>query len=48
MRRLEVLDTDGGVWLLPDAVELWPSTPSMIFRLLTSLLPRDHELAHDA
>jgi hypothetical protein len=48
VRTLEVLDTDAGVWLvIPDgaSVELWPSTPTTVFRLLTSLLPRDHELA---
>jgi hypothetical protein len=48
VRALEVLDTDAGVWLvIPDgpSVELWPSTPTMVFRLLTGLLPRDHELA---
>ena len=49
VRALEVLDTDAGVWLvIPDgaAVELWPSTPTMVFRLLTGLLPLDHEIVH--
>ena len=48
MRSLEVLDTDAGVWLvIPDggSVELWPSTPTMVFRLLTGLLPVDREIA---
>ena len=48
VRALEVVDTDEGIWLVvPDGagVELWPSTPTMVFRLLTGLLPRDHELA---
>jgi hypothetical protein len=48
VRALEVLDTDAGVWLvIPDgaSVELWPSTPTTVFRLLSGLLPRDHELA---
>jgi hypothetical protein len=48
VRALEVVDTDTGVWLVvPDAdhVELWPSTPTAVWRLLTALLPRDHELA---
>jgi hypothetical protein len=48
VRALEVLDTGAGIWLvIPDdpSVELWPTTPTMVFRLLTGLLPRDHELA---
>jgi hypothetical protein len=48
VRALEVVDTDAGLWLvIPDlpSVELWPTTPTMVFRLLTGLLPRDHELA---
>jgi hypothetical protein len=48
VRAVEVLDTDAGVWLvIPDgaSVELWPSTPTTVFRLLCGLLPRDHELA---
>jgi hypothetical protein len=28
-----------------DSVELWPSTPTTVFRLLTGLLPLDRELA---
>ena len=47
VRALEVLDSDAGVWLvIPDgaAVELWPSTPTMVFRLFTGLLPLDHEI----
>jgi hypothetical protein len=48
VRALEVIDTDAGLWLVvPDdpSVELWPTTPTAVFRLLTGLLPRDHELA---
>jgi hypothetical protein len=48
VRALEVLDTDAGVWLVvPDggSVELWPSTPTTVFRLLTGLLPLDREIA---
>jgi hypothetical protein len=48
LRTVEVLDTDGGVWLVvPDAgdVELWPSTPTTVFRQLCALLPRADELA---
>jgi hypothetical protein len=48
VRALEVLDTGAGVWLVipdGDSVELWPSTPTTVFRLLTGLLPLDHEIA---
>jgi hypothetical protein len=48
VRAVEVLDTDAGMWLVvPDGdhVELWPSTPTMVFRRLCALLPRDAELA---
>jgi hypothetical protein len=48
VRVVEVVDTDGGIWLVvPDGghVELWPSTPTAVWRLLSALLPRDHELA---
>jgi hypothetical protein len=48
VRVVEVLDTDAGMWLVvPDGdhVELWPSTPTMVFRSLCALLPRDAELA---
>jgi hypothetical protein len=46
-RIVEVLDTAAGLWLVvPDdpGVELWPTTPTAVFRLLCALLPRDHEL----
>ena len=48
VRVVEVLDTDAGMWLVvPDGehVELWPSTPTTVFRQLCALLPRDAELA---
>ena len=41
-RRLEVLDTDGGYWLVvPDdpTVELWPTTPTEVFRGICNLFP---------
>jgi hypothetical protein len=47
-RVVEVLDTDAGLWLVvPDdpGVELWPTTPTAVFRLLCALLPRDRELS---
>jgi hypothetical protein len=50
VRHVEVLDTEGGLWLVvPDdpEVELWPSTPTMVWRLLSALLPRDDELDFD-
>jgi hypothetical protein len=49
VRALEVVHTDTGVWLVvpyADHVKLWPSTPTAVRRLLTALLPRDHELAN--
>ncbi len=48
VRVVEVLDTDGGLWLVVpdgDAVELWPTTPTTVWRLLAGLLPRDDELS---
>jgi hypothetical protein len=47
-RTLEVLDTDGGYWLVvPDlpTVELWPSTPTEVYRALCRLLPLTDEVA---
>lgn len=47
-RVLEVLDTDVGYWLvIPDGptVELWPTTPTAVFRSLAQLFPLTHELA---
>lgn len=47
-RTLEVLDTGAGMWLVvPDgsAVELWPSTPTTVWRGLCNLLPDIGELA---
>jgi uncharacterized protein (DUF2267 family) len=47
-RAVEVLDTDDALWrVVADggAVELWPSSPTAVFRELTRLLPRDAELA---
>jgi hypothetical protein len=47
VRIVEVLDTDGGLWLVvPDEpeVELWPTTPTAVFRMICALLPRDREL----
>jgi hypothetical protein len=46
-RRLEVLDTDGGYWLvIPDdpTVELWPTTPTAVFRALCDLFPLPSEV----
>ena len=46
-RRLEVLDTDGGYWLVvPDdpTVELWPTTPTEVFRGICNLFPLATEL----
>ncbi len=48
MRAAEVLDTDDGLWLVTSEgsdVELRPTTPTAVWRLLVSLLPRDSELA---
>lgn len=47
-RELEVIDTDGGYWLvIPDAptVELWPTTPTAVFRSLAQLFPLSHEIS---
>jgi hypothetical protein len=47
VRSVEVLDTTAGLWLvIPDdpSVELWPTTPTMVFRALCGLLPFDHEV----
>jgi hypothetical protein len=46
-RRLEVLDTDGGYWLVvPDdpTVELWPTTPTHVYKALCDLFPVPSEL----
>jgi hypothetical protein len=46
-RDLEVLDTDGGYWLVvPDdpTVELWPATPTAVLRGLCNLFPPVTEL----
>jgi hypothetical protein len=46
VRIVEVVDTAEGLWLVvPDdpGVELWPTTPAAVFRLLCALLPRDDE-----
>ena len=43
----KVIDTDAGMWsVIPDGerVELWPTTPTKVFRELGALLPRDHEM----
>jgi hypothetical protein len=48
VRIVEALDTAEGMWLVvPDdpGVELWPTTPTAVFRLLCALLPRDDERA---
>jgi hypothetical protein len=47
VRAVEVPDTDAGLWMvIPDdpSVELWPSTPTAVFRALCGLLPFDHEV----
>ena len=47
VRMIEAIDTGAGVWLvIPDdpEVELWPVTPTVLWRRLTALLPRDEEL----
>ena len=46
-RDLEVLDTEDGYWLvIPDdpTIELWPTTPTAIFRGLCGLLPTFEEV----
>jgi hypothetical protein len=47
VRVVEVIDSDAGMWsVIPDGsrVELWPTTPTKVFRALGGLLPRDHEI----
>lgn len=47
-REIEVLDTDLGYWLVvPDGptVDLWPTTPTEVFRGLCRLFPLTTELA---
>jgi hypothetical protein len=47
-RELEVIDTDAGYWLVipdPPTVELWPTTPTAVFRSLAQLFPLTHEIA---
>ncbi len=51
VRVVEVVDTDAGLWsVVPDGstVELWPTTPTNVFRALAGLLPRDHEMGAPA
>ena len=46
-RDLEVLDTEDGYWLvIPDdpTIELWPTTPTAVFRGLCGLLPTFEEV----
>ncbi|MDA0137580.1 hypothetical protein [Solirubrobacter deserti] len=46
-RDIEVLDTEDGYWLvIPDdpTVELWPATPTAVFRGLCGLLPTFEEV----
>jgi len=48
VRVVEAIDTNAGLWLVvPDGptVELWPTTPTIVFRQLTALLPSSEELA---
>jgi hypothetical protein len=50
-RAVEVVDTDGGLWLVApgtERVELQPVSPSDVFLLLCALLPDDGELADAA
>jgi hypothetical protein len=47
-RELEVLDSDAGYWVVvPDdaRVQLWPSTPTDVFRALCGLFPLTTEIA---
>jgi hypothetical protein len=47
-RAIEVLDTEAGLWLVvPDdpTVELWPTTPTNVFRALCEIAPYDHDVA---
>jgi hypothetical protein len=47
-RVLEVVDSDAGYWVVvPDAahVELWPTTPTDVFRALGQLFPLTAEMA---
>jgi hypothetical protein len=46
-RQLEILDTESGYWLIvPDdpTIELWPTTPTAVFRGLCGLFPTDKEM----
>ena len=46
-RTVEIVDTDGGLWLVAasgERVELHPISPSGVFLLLCGLLPDDEEL----
>jgi hypothetical protein len=48
VRGVEVLDTDGGYWLVvPDSptVELWPTTPTEVYRALCQVVPLRAEVA---
>lgn len=51
VRAVEVIDTDAGLWLVvPDdpGVELWPTSPTTVFRRLAALLPATEELDAEA
>jgi hypothetical protein len=51
VRAVEVVDSDAGMWLVipsDPTVELWPTTPTTVFRLIAGLFPRDDELAEPA
>lgn len=46
-RVVEVLDTDRGMWLVvpaDDALELWPTTPTTVYRGLVKLFPDRSEI----
>lgn len=47
-RAMHVLDTEAGLWAVEPAADglmVWPTTPTAVWRLLVTLLPRDDELA---
>jgi hypothetical protein len=51
VRAVEVVDSDAGMWLVipsDPTVELWPTTPTTVFRLIAGLFPRDDELEEPA
>jgi hypothetical protein len=46
-RAMHVLDTEAGLWAVEPAaggLMVWPTTPTAVWRLLVTLLPRDDEL----